>query len=551
MSHLLELLGRGLESDIGDILDSHYWVPQANSLESIQARCDKNPDWPDLQFKVGLANLRAVRIEDAIEHLLCACELKSDYAVARLALASAYGDMGQIDKALEQLEFANQQRPGEVSVLFAMGFCHERLGDSRLAIRFYQDAIECDDTFSAARERLAAVCLVTNDIDGAIEQYTELRDLQPQITHTRIALAHMYYRAGMYDQAVGEYETAIALEPENWSLVDDQVEALVASGQVRQAIERLEWLIDRQGDFPDLHVRLADLYNQVGDSDAAVMHYHEAIALQPNYLEAFVKLGTFHLIAGRWEQAADAFHEAAQLNENVLLTYVGLGVSQMAAGKKADAMNSFELALSVEPNSSLLLTEMSRLQLKSAMADEYLRGFDEDEDVASANVSLDNEMLLKKQLQMHADEVSRNGHQADVRYRYGVLLRAEDRQKEALEQFQQAVNINPTYVQALIKLGICQQDLGMGTEAIETFTRVLDVQPEYIDLHYRLGLLHTDRREFEVAVKEMEQAAKETPNCEPVRAGLALCLQNMGLMDKAAATWRSLWKIHSAAGTEQ
>ena len=146
-----------------------------------------------------------------------------------------------------------------------------------------------------------------------------------------------------------------------------------------------------------------------------------------------------------------------------------------------------------------------------------------------------------------AAEIEKHPEHVDLRYRYGVLLKSQDRVGEAMEQFEIAVEINPSYIQALIKLGITQQELGLTDEAIETFKRVLDIEPEFIDMHYRLGLLYTDRNQFTSAVHEMEQAAEGAPGNEQIRVGLAMCLQNMGLMDKAAATWRSLWKIHRAA----
>jgi tetratricopeptide (TPR) repeat protein len=151
------------------------------------------------------------------------------------------------------------------------------------------------------------------------------------------------------------------------------------------------------------------------------------------------------------------------------------------------------------------------------------------------------------QIERHAAEVDRKPRHADVRYRYGVLLRAEDRTGEAMEQFKIASEINPTYVQALVKLGICRQELGQNDEAIETFKQVLEIKSQYVDMHYRLGLLYTDRRQFDLAVQEMEAASEGAPDNTQIRASLALSLQNMGLMDRAAATWRSLWQMHQAA----
>jgi len=210
-------------------------------------------------------------------------------------------------------------------------------------------------------------------------------------------------------------------------------------------------------------------------------------------------------------------------------------------------MNTFDLAAAVEPNSTLLLTEMARLQLKAAVAEEFAESFDTERDMPLAEIDLDNDDLLRKQIDRHAEQVARQPARADVHYRYGVLLRSEGRCGESMEQFEEAIRINPTYVQAIIRLGITQQELGLTDQAVETFARALEISPHFVDVHYRLGLLYTDRRRFEDAVEQMEAAAAGAADNEQIRAALALSLQNMGLMDRAAATWRSLWDVHRAA----
>ncbi len=403
-----------------------------------------------------------------------------------------------------------------------------------------------EETFTAARQRLAAVALRLDNLDEAIEQYQVLRQQNPQDSWVRSALAHLYYRAGQYGLAVEEFESAIAMEPENWSLMDDEVEAMVADGLIREAIERLHGLIEQQGPFADLHVRLADLYAQIGNDDAAMKHYRLALDIQDNYLEARVKMGTQHLSCGRWEEAAEAFGEACELNDRLLVNYVGIGVCQAAMGRREDAISSFELAAAIEPNSTLLLAEMSKLQLRAALAAEIDKGFELDRPTPPPpDIALDHDDLLHKQVERHQECLQAHPNYADLRYRYGVLLRAEGRGAEAMEQFAKAVELNPSYVQAIIKLGITQQELGMVDEAIETFQRALEIQPQYVDLHYRLGLLYTDRREFDEAVRHMEAAAAAAPDQGEIRAGLALALQNMGLVDRAATVWRSLKLVNS------
>ena len=304
MSYLLELLGQGLQNDLGDLLDRYFWAPQRRSAQDLQAICAEHPDWPDVQFQLGLAHLRAVRLDEAIRCLRQACLHKPDYLAARLALAAAQEESGQTDQAIEHLKIANQTHPGEGPILFALGFCFEKLQRGQEAAEYYRDAIARDPSLSCARQRLAAVAVVLDDLDEAIEQYEALRNLEPEKVWIRTALAHLYYRSGAYPQSVDEFETAIAMAPENWALVDDEVEALVADGNIREAIEKLHSLVAEQGSFADLQVRLGDLYAQIGDDEAALRHYHAALQIEPDYLEARVKLGTQHLISGRWEQAA-------------------------------------------------------------------------------------------------------------------------------------------------------------------------------------------------------------------------------------------------------
>jgi len=545
VSHLLEMLGRGLGSDLGDLLDRYFWTPGSESIEQLRRRCSELPERPERHLQLGLAYLRAVQLDEAIRHLSDACRCRPDYLAARLALATAYDEQGDPARALEQLKIANQTHTGEVAVLFCIGFCLEKLTRSDEAAEYYRDAIGRDGTFGPARERLAAIAVLRDDLDEAIEQYRFLRDDEPEDAFFRAALAHLYYRAGRYPEAIEEFETAIAMGPENWALVDDEVEALVADGHLREAIERLHALIAQQGPFADLHVRLADLYSKVGNDEAALRNYHLALEAQPEYLEATVKLGTHHLIQGRWEEAGEAFHQAADLNDRVLACYVGMGVAQGGAGKDAEAMNSFDLAAAIEPNSTLLLAEMAKLQLKSAVAEQYAESFSAGGAPQADELDLANDDLLYRQTQHHAEQVGAHGDHADVRYRYAVLLRAQGRATEALHQLREAVRISPTYVQAIIKLGITQQELGMVEQAIRTFHRALDIEPHFVDLHYRLGLLYTSREQFEQAVRHMEAAAGAKDN-DQIRAALALSLQNMGLMDRAAATWRSLWQMHRA-----
>jgi len=64
-----------------------------------------------------------------------------------------------------------------------------------------------------------------------------------------------------------------------------------------------------------------------------------------------------------------------------------------------------------------------------------------------------------------------------------------------------------------------------------------------VDLHYRLGCLFAERNHFELAVEHFGCCVEKNPVNPEFRANLALALQGMGLLDKAAATWRGLCEL--------
>ena len=557
MSYLLEMLAKGLECGVAETLSSllRRGAPRSEAsgsktsepLEPFQAACAAGEAGPERRRQMGLACLEAMQVEQAIDHLTAACRACPDDVHARLALAAACDEAGRSGESLEHLRAADEGAPGNPLVLFAIGYCLEKLQRPAEAAAYYRDAIAGDPGCLSARRRLAAIAMTGGDGAEAVAQYEALRHSRPEDTDIRATLAHLYHAAGRHADAVAEFEHVIALEPENWALLDEEVETLIAAGQFREALERLRRLIDAQGPTPDLCLRLADVLSRCGEDGEAVASYLSALEGDPGYIEARIGLGTHHLFMGRWADAAEAFAQAAEVNDRLLTCYVGLAVAQAGGGQREQAIGTLQLAATVEPNSSLLLSEVARLQLKAAAAEQFDAAFPVAAAPPMAEPDLDNDDLLHVQIARHAEQVGRNPEYADLRYRYGVLLRADGRLDEAREQFANAVRINPAYVDAIIRLGVTCHDLGQIDQAVKAFQDALRIKPEYVDLHYRLALLYTDRRQFAEAVRHMETAAGLAPGNAQVHAALALSLQNMGLMDRSAATWRSLCQMHRQA----
>ena len=99
------------------------------------------------------------------------------------------------------------------------------------------------------------------------------------------------------------------------------------------------------------------------------------------------------------------------------------------------------------------------------------------------------------------------------------------------------------YVEATNKLGICLKEMGQADEAVEMFRRALSLRDDFVDVHYELGLLFSQRNQFDLAVEAFKRASAGDPRNISFRANIALALQNIGMLDRAAATWRSICEL--------
>lgn len=555
MSYLLEMLGRGMLGRLHGAFDKVLGGANDAPLEVLERAVEDDPRDVAARILLGGAYLRAddpTAARDLFRDLLA----DHDDASVRIGYACALDDLARSEEALEQFRLVQKQDPTNPAILFCTGFCHERAGRETEAVNYYQDAISICPTLRNAHERLGAIFLKQDQVELAVHHYDQLCRLDPEKIDVHLTLANLLLRTGDYNRAIQRYQHAIALEPDNWTAHNDAVAAYEEAGLFREAIEHLHKMIEKQPDFADARVRLGDLYARIANDDAATAQYEKAVELSPGYLEANIRLATQHLRAGRHTEAARWFAYSLELNDRLLSAYVGMGVAQQAGGRSEESMASFEMARQVEPNSTLLFSEIARMQLKAAASEQASRflnlsidGLDGASGAESAETDSDAaasppcEDLIGRVIERHQRAVRERPNHADLHYRLGLLLRNRGRIDDAIASFETAVAINPSYMKALIKLGLALKEADRIDEAVAAFEQAADLHPEYLDLHYQLGLLFSQNHQFEIALEHFERAVDGNPQNVDFQTNLALALQNMGLIDRARATWEIVCEL--------
>ncbi len=540
MSYLLELVGNGL---LGELLSAfENQLPEFGCDTPAELR-ERRLDCPtsfDLAMRHGMACLADTHWSEAREAFGDAMELADSPVSPALGLACVCDELGQNDQTLRYLFQAHAHDPSDPAIVFAIAFCKERVGDTDAAVDYYKRAIAACPKLRNAFERLAAIALQKQDLADAVRCYQCLAEIEPDDLEILMLLANLYLEVGRPLDAIVQYERALLIEPECTEPAVSQTRSLEEKGLIDEAKQQMAEFIKKYPGIPDFHVHMGDLCVKTDDDEGAVEQYRAALDLHPQYLEATVKLGTQHLRSGRFVDAAQSFNKAVELNDRLMMAYVGLGVAQDAGGRTAEARATFDLAASLEPNSSLLFAEAARLQLKSEYGALERHQSTRTSPVGAMPSGSD---LLMEQIRRHRQALALNPNHADLYYRFGLLLRQVGEFEEAVSAFRNAIEINPGYVKAIIKLGICLKEMGRADEAVEMFRRALSLRDDFVDVHYQLGLLFSQQNQFDLAVEAFERAGDGDPRNISFRANIALALQNIGMLDRAAATWRSICEL--------
>lgn len=541
MSYLLEALGRGLLTSLRAALDNQLPGLKEDTEKALRARAAMSPTSSDLALRLGTLHLREGHFHKARDEFERARQLEPASSKPLLGLACVYDELGQHDRALRFLLAAQARDAGDPALAFAIGFSHERLEQAGEAQRWYERSIQLCPQLRNGYERLAAVAIRNGDWATAIKQYEKIVDTEPGDLDALLMLGNLYLQADRPVDAIDQYQQALFVEPEAENPLAE-AEKIEGESRLGEAIHTLEKLVNKYPGIAPFHVHLGDLYVKAGDDQAAVQQYEQALATQPNFLEATVKLGTQHMRQGRLLDAALTFNRAVELNDRLMTAFVGLGCAQHACGRTNESLATFDLAASLEPSTTLLFAESARLQLQTERAHAETVG-DVEPAMAGGLEDDDQDDLLAEAIRRHEQALTESPGHADLHYRHGLLLRQVGRHADAIQAFRQAVKINPAYSKALVKLAVCLKEAGQIDEAIAAFQQALKLDNNYVDVHYQLGLLFAQRNQFDLAVEQFEQAVAGNQRNVAFRANLALALQNIGLVDRAAATWRSICEL--------
>jgi eukaryotic-like serine/threonine-protein kinase len=308
----------------------------------------------------------------------------SDYAQGR-SLLERLDVAGNLDRAIELFSAAVQKDRN-----FALA--HAGLGEAYWAqyqqtknqdwtIKARQatlEALRLDPNQSGVRRSLAVIYRGTGDTETAIQELQHALQLQNSDDAHQM-LGEILSDKGRIEDAVVEFNKAIALRPNFWGNYDAKGLALYRAGRYAEAAESFERVTQLRPDNANGFQRLGTTYHAAGYTEKALLNYRRALDLAPTP-KAYANLGFFYYSQGKFNEAAEAYSEALKLDPTSHITHRNLGDVYQRLNRMTDARAEYtkgiEIAdrmLEVNSKDALTLAHRALYEAKLGKRVEALR----------------------------------------------------------------------------------------------------------------------------------------------------------------------------------
>jgi tetratricopeptide (TPR) repeat protein len=342
-------------------------------------------------------------------------------------------------------------------------------------------------------------------------------------------------RLGKSSEALKSIDTALKLDPNNISLLNEKATLFSLNKQYPAAISIYSKLIKTQ---PEAYIYVNRGITKLasGDSRGAILDHSRALELNPNYASAYSFRGNAKSILGDNLGSILDHDRAIKLDANNSRSYYNRGVAKYKTGDRSGAIADFNRAIAIEPEYTAAYynrgTSKADLKnLKGAIADYDLAiKFNPTLEQAYTNRGMARSALGLKQeaIEDYNKSIELNYNNSVAYYNRGNIKSALGNKQSALEDYNRAIALNPKDTDFYYNRGRTKYQLGNKQGAISDFDAALKINPKLAMIYQNRGLIKHILGDKKGALNDYNEAIKIDPSSADYYLGRGLIRAELG-----------------------
>ncbi|MCI8886764.1 MAG: tetratricopeptide repeat protein [Hungatella sp.] len=280
-------------------------------------------DLSEVEYEIALLHWDNDNLYKALEHLETAIGQNPERMQYRMIRGHVYLDKKEYKKALTEYSAASEVYGGAPALHYNKGLCQEALGMKVLAMEEYEKALQCQEAYRDANEKLA---------DYYKDKYTSTYDqadferamgyLDRQLNYREncyylVERGRLYMSAYRLEEAIKEFEKALTYDPEDWASYNNMGCCYKYMGQFEKAIECLNKAVECMKDNKSVlpYSNMADCYEAMGDYRKAIWCYEKDLEMFPDRKTFRKEIGLLYQYLEEYDNALKYFEMEPELDD--------------------------------------------------------------------------------------------------------------------------------------------------------------------------------------------------------------------------------------------
>ena len=251
--------------------------------------------------------------------------------------------------------------------------------------------------------------------------------------------------------------------------------------------------------FLDAYINLGNVLKEARIFDRAVAAYLRALNLSPSHAVVHGNLACVYYEQGLIDLAVDTYRRAIELQPNFPDAYCNLANALKEKGLVSESEECYNTALQLAPTHADSLNNLANIKREQGFIEEATR-------------------LYLKALEVFPEFAAAHSNLASILQQQGKL-------NEALLHYKEAIRIQPAFADAYSNMGNTLKEMHDVQGALQCYTRAIQINPAFADAHSNLASVHKDSGNIPEAIQSYRTALKLKPDFPDAYCNLAHCLQ--------------------------
>lgn len=344
--------------------------------------------------------------EAAVNYFTSAIERSSEYGVALLERAATLIDLGELDRARDDLDAVYQMVPDHPMAHYLSAVIAVRTGDFEAAdellgqtgqtlddfmpaallkgvvafqLRNYQQAslhlsrvLRQQPGNIGARRAYGATLLKLGDSQSAIETLLPLIQLGDTDARVLTLIGAAYMQAGEYDHAVDYLQQAAEQAPNANVVRTELALGRFAIGDANSAISELEGVLSAEPDALRAATLLALFERKQGNLDKALTHADQIINIVPKQPMGYNIRGGILMQQKKFDEARQMYETALDVNSSFAPARINLGHLARLQGDPDEARRQYQLVLNSDRTNLTAMKALTDLEVSQQNWDQAI-----------------------------------------------------------------------------------------------------------------------------------------------------------------------------------